>query len=221
MELNFKFDESIKSKVKVGVIQFDKIKVIACNKTLLKEIDSYCSALREKYESSADALDYLKPMRSLYRTIGLDPTKNRPSSEALLRRVLKGKGIYQINSIVDICNLCSLTFLLSIGLYDVEKIEGKIIELRLGRDNEGYAGIGKEYVNVSGRFTLADKAGPFGNPSSDSDRTKITLQTQKALFVVFATKDYDHSEIEKHINLIESTVHKYHQCETTLKYISE
>ena len=126
-------------------------------------------------------------VRSMYRRVGLDPTKTRPSSEALLRRVARGESLPRINSLVEVCNWCSLEFQLPYGLYDVDQIAGDV-ELRLGREGEQYAGIRKDVVHLTGRLTLVDVEGPFGNPTSDSARTMVTLNTHCALFVVFTPR---------------------------------
>jgi len=219
MEFNFIIDQALKNIVKVGIIQFNEITVLKQSEKLTDEILSYCSKLRTTYPSTESLKEKLQVTRKLYKSLGLDPTKNRPSSEALIRRIIKGKSLYQINSIVDICNLSSIHFLLSIGLYDVEKIEGENIDLRIGNEGEGYAGIGKEYVNVSGRFTLADTIGPFGNPSADSDRTKITLETKNILFVVFAPVEYENDKLTEHLDFIESKIMQYHNCKTAGKLL--
>jgi DNA/RNA-binding domain of Phe-tRNA-synthetase-like protein len=124
-------------------------------------------------------------VRSMYRRVGLDPTKNRPSSEALLRRVRRGEPLPRINSMVDVCNWCSLEFQLPYGLYDADRIDGDV-ELRLGRPGESYPGIRKDEVHVAGRMALVDRQGPFGNPTSDSARTMVTTATRRALVLVFA-----------------------------------
>jgi DNA/RNA-binding domain of Phe-tRNA-synthetase-like protein len=124
-------------------------------------------------------------VRAMYRRIGLDPTKTRPSSEALLRRVRKGDRLPRINTLVDICNWCSLEFQLPYGLYDVSALEPPVT-LRLGRAGESYPGIRKDLVNVADRMTLADIQGPFGNPTSDSARSMVTEQTSRVLAVIFA-----------------------------------
>jgi DNA/RNA-binding domain of Phe-tRNA-synthetase-like protein len=129
-------------------------------------------------------------VRTMYKRVGLDPTKTRPSSEALLRRVRRGDQLPRINSMVDVCNWCSLEFQLPYGLYDAAHITGDV-ELRLGRDGESYPGIRKDDVHVDGRITLADSTGPFGNPTSDSARTMVTPATTRALLVVFAPRDVD------------------------------
>ena len=128
------------------------------------------------------------PTRTMYKRIGLDPTKTRPSSEALLRRVLKGDPLPRVNSLVDVCNWCSVEFQLPYGLYDCAHVEGTV-SLRLGRDGESYPGIRKDAVHVGGRMTLADDHGAFGNPTSDSVRTMVTTATTSALVVVFAPRE--------------------------------
>lgn len=134
--------------------------------------------------------DEIAAVRTMYKKVGIDPTKRRPSSEALLRRVRKGEPLPRINSMVDVCNWCSLEFQLPYGLYDAAHIEGDVV-LRLGLPGESYAGIRKDEVHVGGRITLADGIGPFGNPTSDSARTMVTTATVSALVMVFAPREID------------------------------
>jgi DNA/RNA-binding domain of Phe-tRNA-synthetase-like protein len=129
-------------------------------------------------------------VRAMYKRVGIDPTKRRPASEALLRRIRKGDSLPRINSMVDVCNWCSLEFQLPYGLYDAAHIEGNVV-LRLGAEGESYPGIRKDEVHVGGRITLADSRGPFGNPTSDSARTMVTTATTRALVVVFAPREVD------------------------------
>ena len=124
-------------------------------------------------------------VRAMYRKVGLDPTKRRPSSEALLRRVIKGDALPRVNVLVDVCNWCSLELQLPYGVYDLARVSGDV-ELRPGTAGEEYPGIRKDVVHVDGRLTLADALGPFGNPSSDSARTMVTTATTAALAVIFA-----------------------------------
>jgi DNA/RNA-binding domain of Phe-tRNA-synthetase-like protein len=129
-------------------------------------------------------------VRTMYKRVGIDPTKRRPSNEALLRRVRKGDSLPRINTMVDVVNWCSLEFQLPYGLYDAAHINGDVV-LRLGRDGESYPGIRKDDVNVAGRICLADSIGPFGNPTSDSARTMVTTATTRGLLVVFAPHGLD------------------------------
>ncbi|MBU8871488.1 MAG: hypothetical protein KOO60_11540 [Gemmatimonadales bacterium] len=131
----------------------------------------------------------LTEARNLYKSFGVDPSRHRPSSEALLRRVLKGRGLYQINNAVDCCNLASLGFLLPVGMYDLDRVEGDI-DMRVGRPGEEYPGIRKDMVHLEGRLGLFDQEGPFGSPTSDSARTCVSASTRNILAVVMATASY-------------------------------
>ena len=123
--------------------------------------------------------------RQLYRKFGLDPTRVRPSSEALLRRMKKGESLPRINSLVDVANALSVQLQVPVGLYDLDKVKGEELVIRLGAEGESYAGIGKEKVNVAGRICVADAEGPIGNPSADSARTMITTETERAAWIYF------------------------------------
>jgi DNA/RNA-binding domain of Phe-tRNA-synthetase-like protein len=123
--------------------------------------------------------------RDLYRRFGIDPTRVRPSSEALLRRLKKGEPLPRINSLVDVANALSVQLQVPVGLYDLGKTSGEELVIRLGSDGEGYTGIGKERVNVAGRICVADAEGPCGNPSADSARTMITTETERAAWIYF------------------------------------
>jgi DNA/RNA-binding domain of Phe-tRNA-synthetase-like protein len=123
--------------------------------------------------------------RELYRRFGLDPTRVRPSSEAMLRRLKKGEPLPRINSLVDVANALSVQLQVPVGLYDLGKVKGDELVIRLGVEGEGYTGIRKEHVNVAGRICVADAEGPCGNPSADSARTMITIDTERAAWIYF------------------------------------
>jgi DNA/RNA-binding domain of Phe-tRNA-synthetase-like protein len=123
--------------------------------------------------------------RELYRRFGVDPTKVRPSSEALARRIKKGDPLPRINSLVDVANALSVQLQVPVGLYDLGRVKGEELVIRLGADGESYEGIGKERVNVAGRLCVADADGPCGNPSADSARTMISTATESAAWIYF------------------------------------
>jgi DNA/RNA-binding domain of Phe-tRNA-synthetase-like protein len=150
-------------------------------------------------------------VRSMYKRVGLDPTKTRPSSEALLRRVRKGDTLPRINSMVDVCNWCSLEFQLPYGLYDAARIEGDV-ELRRGQPGESYPGIRKDDVHVGGRLALADRVGPFGNPTSDSARTMVTTATTSGLLVVFAPREVEAWRLDEVLDATSSRMQEYTGC---------
>jgi DNA/RNA-binding domain of Phe-tRNA-synthetase-like protein len=123
--------------------------------------------------------------RELYRRFGADPTRVRPSSEALFRRMRKGEPLPRINSLVDIANAMSVQLQVPVGLYDLDKVKGEELVIRLGKAGETYSGIGKERVNVEGRICVADAEGPCGNPTADSARTMIATSTERAAWIYF------------------------------------
>lgn len=122
--------------------------------------------------------------RKLYRAFSVDPTKHRPSSEALWRRMKKGLAFPFVNPFVDLTNFLSLKYQVSYGLYDLDKIEGDI-EVARGGEGEAYEGIRKDTVNLNGKILLRDARGPFGNPSSDSLRTSTSGASVNVLQVIF------------------------------------
>jgi DNA/RNA-binding domain of Phe-tRNA-synthetase-like protein len=135
-------------------------------------------------------------VRSMYKKVGIDPTKTRPSNEALLRRVRKGDTIPRINSAVDVINWCSLEFQLPYGLYDFAKVAGPVT-MRRGAEGEKYAGIRKDDVNVGGRITVVDDVGAFGNPTSDSARTMVTPSVTELLVIVYAPIEISKAQLER------------------------
>ncbi len=164
-------------------LAFDDVTVVVHDHRL----DAPFAEAEARLRAGGTALDAaLQRTRALYRAIGLDPTKTRPSSEALLRRVRRGDTLPRVNTIVDLCNWCSVETQIAFGVYDRDRIAGDAVSLRLGADSEGYDGIRKDRVNVAGRLTLVDAEGPFGNPTSDSLRTSVSEATTRVLFVLFA-----------------------------------
>ncbi len=128
--------------------------------------------------------------RAAYKALGKDPARYRGSAEALLRRVIAGKGLPQINAVVDIINLVSVESRLPIGLYDLAHVQGEIV-FRAGRAGETYKGIGKYDLNLEGLPVFCDALGPHGSPTSDSERTMVTSETKHvlAIMISFAGKE--------------------------------
>jgi DNA/RNA-binding domain of Phe-tRNA-synthetase-like protein len=121
--------------------------------------------------------------RSAYKALGKDPARYRGSAEALLRRIVAGRGLPQINAVVDAINLVSVESRLPVGLYDLAHVQGDIV-LRRGRAAETYKGIGKFDLNLEGLPVFCDSVGPHGSPTSDSERTMVTAETSHVLAVI-------------------------------------
>jgi len=182
-------DEGLRGVLALGQLEAEEANLA----TLPPEFESESRRIAERLEthyagkSPAD-IPGVTETRAMFHRLDIDPTKTRPSSEALLRRVLQGKGLPRVNAIVDVCNLCSLEHQLPLGLYDRDQVRGPI-RVRVGSENEGYPGIRKAWVNLAGRMLLADESGPFGAPTSDSKRTAVSEATRNVLVVVFAPPD--------------------------------
>ena len=175
--------------VRLGALVVDEVRNAARDPRLDGPLAAAEAAVRAHPPEESQAV------RAMYRRIGLDPTKTRPSSEALLRRVRRGDRLPRITTLVDVCNWCSLEFQLPYGLYDVAAVRPPVT-LRRGAEGESYPGIRKDVVNVGGRLTLADADGPFGNPTSDSARTRVTEDTRGVLAVIFAPAETPRARVE-------------------------
>ena len=185
--------------MRVGVVAASPVAVRQAGPELIEEQRRAAELAIERYGSGGPAAsDALRPARELYRAFGIDPTRTRPSSEALLRRVLKREPLPRINSAVDLCNVLSLSFLLPIGLYDASAIDGPV-ELRAGGAGESYVGIGKPEVHLEGRPVLADRHGAFGNPTSDSARTSVGAATTALWMVVFGPASVPLAAMARHV----------------------
>jgi DNA/RNA-binding domain of Phe-tRNA-synthetase-like protein len=156
------------------------------NPELWKEIDENTSRIRESltFETIRDQVQ-IAATRKAYSACGKDPSRYRPSAEALMRRIVKGQGLYRINTLVDLINLVSLKTGYSIGGYDASNLEGNL-ELGLGRPDETYNGIGKGLLNIENLPVLRDASGPVGSPTSDSEKTSIQVNTSQFLMVIYA-----------------------------------
>lgn len=161
------------------------------------------NALVEKYRNELDTTSIKEQIpgitatRRVYKACGKDPSRYRPSAEALIRRVLQGKELYQIDTLVDLINLASMRFGYSIGGFDADKFVGDTLTLGIGRNGEPYEGIGRGLINIEGMPVYRDAEGGVGTPTSDNERTKITLETTHLLTLV---NGYDGNEEQVRAN---------------------
>jgi len=188
--------EEVKSLLCVGLVRAAPVAVGPVGPDLLGEMERTAASLAAEHAGRQPSeIPGLGPARDLYRAFRIDPTRTRPSSEALLRRVLQGKPLPRILNAVDLCNLLSLQFLLPLGLYDSGKITGEVT-LRRGTAGESYPGIRKDDIHLEGRPVLADSEGPFGNPTSDSFRTSVTPDTRSLWLLIFAPAGFQQTTLE-------------------------
>ena len=147
---------------------------------LWEELQTACQRISDSYELSwINKRPAIAATRELYKRCGKDPNRYRVSSEALCRRIVKGLGIYRINTLVDLINLVSIGSGYAIGGFDADKISGDCVTLGIGEADELFEGIGRGLLNVDGLPLYRDELGGIGSPTSDVERTKITLETTK------------------------------------------
>jgi len=199
--------------VRAGVLWCDVGRVAGLDPALDGPLAASAEAVR------AGAVAGIEAARALYRAFGIDPTRTRPSSEALLRRVRRGEPLPRINTAVDVCNWCSIEVQLPYGLYDADTLEPPV-ELRRGGPGEGYAGIRKEAVHLDGRLALFDRLGPFGNPTSDSARTMTTPRTRAVLAVVFAPHTVTRERMGQVLDMTAARLAEYAGGRETDRWVS-
>jgi DNA/RNA-binding domain of Phe-tRNA-synthetase-like protein len=184
-ELGLTVEDALRGAIALGLLEAEGIRLEPVPAAFDQECAEVCARIEGQHAGQPPAeIPGVAETRALFHRLGVDPTKTRPSSEALLRRIVQGKGLPRVNLAVDLCNLCSVEHQLPLGLYDRERVLGGV-QARVGRDGEGYGGIRKQRVNLAGRLLLADDEGPFGAPTSDSERTAVTAGTTRLLVVVF------------------------------------
>ncbi len=194
LDIKYRFFTLSHIKVKNSRVGYDKL--VECG-----------TAYLTNHSLPLSKIPGVRTARDLFRQLKIDPTRHRPSSEALLRRAMKEKGFYSVNNVVDICNWCALDFLLPNGVYDLDKILGDIV-LREGNPGESYTGLNNKTVNLAGRFCLADEKGPFGSPITDSKRTCVDLNTTNIGVIIYAPHYYDSDKLEDLENIMASRIKK-------------
>lgn len=160
---------------------------------------------------SLKELSGIAATRKVYRACGKDPSRYRPASEALIRRQLQSKSLYQIDTLVDLINLASIAYGYSIGGFDADKFEGDTLTLGIGREGEPYEGIGRGMINIAGLPVYRDAKGGVGTPTSDNERTKISIGTTH-LVVLINGYDGNEAQVKANAEYIQELLRKY--CES-------
>ena len=155
------------------------------DKALWQEIEAAAGRFRGMTPQSACQIPPIKALRDAYRALGNDCTRYRGSNEALVRRIIHGKELYPVNTVVDINTLISLETLYSAGTFDLDRIRPPVT-FRTGRPAESYLGIGKGEIHLAGLPVFADQLGPFGSTTSDSQRTMVRRKTTRIMMVVIS-----------------------------------
>ena len=185
--VNVRIDESLKERcpeAALGLLQC-KVEVAPDPEEFLAMLNGKIAELSEVELSQANKRDKIQSTRKAYKALGKEPNRYRPSAEAMCRRIAKERGLYYINNVVDINNYLSIKSGYSMGTYDLARTKGCITWMR-APEGTAYRGIGKDVLNIEFLPVLFDEEGPFGNPTSDNDRTMITDETKDLLLVYYA-----------------------------------
>ena len=183
------------------------------NSAYSQELWDEIHLLEEKFRASLTT-DSLKDMpsiaatRRVYKACGKDPSRYRPASEQLIRRMLQGKELYQIDTLVDLVNLASIAYGYSIGGFDADKFVGDTLTLGVGREGEPYEGIGRGPLNIAGLPVYRDALGGVGTPTSDNERTKMTMETTH-LVVLVNGYDGDRERVMANAQYIQQLVERF------------
>jgi DNA/RNA-binding domain of Phe-tRNA-synthetase-like protein len=212
--LTLTLDDALRGVLALGLLEAEGASLAALPPAFAEERDQVTARLGARMAGKSPAdIAGVAETRAMFHRLDLDPTKTRPSSEALLRRVLQGKGLPQVNAAVDVCNLCSLEDQIPLGLYDRDQVHGSV-RARVGREGEGYPGIRKQRVNLAGRLLLADEDGPFGAPTSDSQRTAVNLKSRNLVVVLFCPLERAGSDLTSALEHIAGRLTSY--CSATV-----
>ena len=176
---------------------------------LWDEINALCEDYRTRFTTvSIKEMAAIEATRRVYRACGKDPSRYRPAAEALIRRVVQGKELYQIDTLVDLINLASMKYGYSIGGFDADKFVGDTLALGVGEPGEPYEGIGRGMLNIEGMPVYRDQKGGVGTPTSDNERTKIDITTTHVL-VLINGYDGNTETVRANADFVKSLLERY------------
>ncbi len=204
-------------EIRLGIISCELINSPS-NNNLWIEMENEISTIRQSYTiEDINKRNEIRATRLIYKTLGKDPNRYRPSAEALCRRIIRELDIYRVNTLVDIINLVSIRSGFSIGCFDLELIVGNL-NLEVGNENEKFDAIGRGLLNIAGLPIYRDEVGGIGTPTSDSERTKISENSTKVLIII---NDYARSpNLETAVNYCLDLLKRYAGLiQFELKYI--
>lgn len=222
MRKELRIDEEMKKlwpATRVGCLQY-RVKVEKKNEELWEYLkkDIFRKTKDEIFDYGVNEIPNIKESRAAYRAFGKDPSRYRVSSEALIRRIGQGKGLYEVNTVVDVNNLISIESGFSAGSYDVEKLGDRLV-FRIGKKGETYQGIGKDEVNIEALPVLSDEEGAIGSSTSDSRRAMIMEDAREVLTLIYSFSD--NQDLEKAMESGKKYLEAYAKAEDIQGWIVE
>ncbi|MFD1739708.1 B3/4 domain-containing protein [Bacillus salitolerans] len=201
IELHKELTELV-SGLKIGCIVYKDITISNSPQMIRGRLQLYQESIAfELDEKPLTQYKGITEWRSIFKQIGMDPSRYRPSHEALLRRIAKRQFVTSVNSAADINNFFSIQYGLPIGIYDFDKIVGNVT-IRLGSENENYEGLNNRDIHVHNKLISSDQLGPFGSPFVDSKRTCVTEDTTNALQIIYLDPSMTNENAHELLNAI-------------------
>lgn len=206
--INLIIDEKLKEKCNVHIGSIEaKVKVKQSDEKLVALIKNKCKEIEGSIkQDEVLKIKNIDSARKTYKVLGKDPSRYRLSSESLVKRVVKGMGLYYVNNIVEINNLISLESCYSVGTYDLDKVKGRII-FTIGEENERYDGIGRGSINLEKLPVFKDEEGTFGSTTSDSEKAMITEDTTYILMNIISFEE--DSKLKEYVKYGEKLIKEY------------
>lgn len=204
---------------RVGCLQY-QVKVEKKNEELWKYLkkDIFKKTRDDIFDYGINDIPNVKESRAAYKAFGKDPSRYRVSSEALIRRIGQGKGLYEVNTVVDVNNLISIESGFSVGSYDTAQIADELV-FRVGKEGETYKGIGKDEIKIDALPVLADEQGAIGSSTSDSERAMITENATEVLTLIYSFSGND--DLEKVLDYGKKYLEKYAGAQNVESWIVE
>lgn len=185
---------------KVGIIQYNHIEVGDSPQMIRGRLQTFQESLFFDLEDkSVTDIEGIAEWRKIFKQVGTDPNRYRPSVEAIYRRIQKQNFLNSIHSAVDLNNFFSMQYEIPMGIYDADKLDGNI-EIRVGQPDDEYLGINGRVISMKDKILSSDETGAFGSPYVDSERTAVTVETKRALQIAYLKPSLPNESGEKLIN---------------------
>lgn len=205
---------------KFGIIRYRHIDIGDSPQMLKGRLELFQESIYiELQEKPIADIPELAEWRRAFKQIGTDPSRYRPSSESLYRRIQKKNFIPSIHSAVDVNNFFSLYYKIPLGIYDLDRIEGTVA-ITIGTEQDEYIALNGRSVNFADKLVSKDERGPFGSPIVDSERTAVTRETKNALQIVYFLPSMSEDAARRQLQAIQTMFVQIHGGEADAQLLA-
>ncbi|WP_299090469.1 phenylalanine--tRNA ligase beta subunit-related protein [uncultured Metabacillus sp.] len=204
---------------KIGIVRYHDIQVSDSPHMLKGRLRLFQESLYFDYaDKKVTDIPAINEWRKLFKSVGTDPNRYRPSNEALYRRVQKQQFLHNVNSAVDLNNFLSLQYQIPLGIYDADQLEGTIL-IKIGTEQDSYIAINEREVSLAKKLLSADQQGPFGSPYVDSKRSAVTENTRNALHLIYFQPSLQKDEANQLLQALSSMFTQIHGGEAVYEVL--